>query len=117
MKLVHTTVTHGYYNVMGFLPTEWAGQLTRSWSHLTKDVKVGEEVATTASLAELQVVTCEGHYTSIWVAPKDAILVAKRLAVAFDREVVYRLQGKEVARFDVQRGRAVLRPRNQPTVN
>jgi len=116
MRFVSTKLTHEYYNIMGWLPEDLANHIAESWSRLSNEVELDQEVVVEsppALVAELQLVSGEGRYISLWVSLKDAIAAAKRLAVAFDREVIYRIGGREVARFDVQYGRAVLKPRLQ----
>lgn len=112
MKFVPTTITHGYYNVMGFLRADYAGRLVSNWATVGARAEIPEEapVLDIQSLAELRVVSGHGRYISIWVAAKHALACARRLVVAFDREVIYHLEGREVARFDMVEGRGVLKP-------
>lgn len=112
MKYVPAKITHGYYNVMGFLRADYADRLVANWSTVGAKAVVPEEAPELDinTLAELRVVSGHGRYISIWVAAANALACARRLVVAFDREVIYHLEGREVARFDMVEGRAVLKP-------
>jgi len=112
MKYVPATITHGYYNVMGFLRADYAERLVSNWATVGAKAAIAEEAPELdiKTLAELRVVSGHGRYISIWVAAKHALACARRLVVAFDREVIYHLEGKEVARFDMVEGRAALKP-------
>lgn len=120
MKMVNIKIVHGYYNVFGYLPMEAALHVANNWTLLGAKVEVGEVIVdlNVANMVELRVVGARGHYTSVYVAPKTAVASAKRLTKVFDMEVMVSINGREYARFDMQRGRPVVRrPVNYKSVS
>ena len=110
-KMVSLKVTHGYYNIIGFIAMEAAMHLANNWTLSGCEVEVGNEVyeLTKENMVEVRVLSGNGRYTSVYVAAKRAVEVAKRLVKALDREVIFSIAGKELARFDLRAGRPVVR--------
>lgn len=111
MKMVNVKIVHGYYNIFGYLPMEAAMHVANNWILVGAKVEVGETIVelNVANMVELRAIGGRGHYISVYVAPKAAVATAKRITKAFDMEVLVSISGKEYARFDMQRGRPVVR--------
>lgn len=111
MKMVNVKIIHGYYNIFGYLPMEAALHIASNWMLTGAKVEVGEVVVelNADNMVELRVVGARGKYISVYVAPKSAVATAKRITKAFDMEVMVSIGGKEYARFDMLRGRPVVR--------
>lgn len=120
MKMVDIKIVHGYYNIMGYLPMDAAMHIANNWLLIGAKVEVGSVVLdlNEKNMVELRVLGARGKYISVYVAPRRAVEVAKRITKALDHEVMFSINGKEYARFDLQRGRPVVRrPANYKSVS
>lgn len=110
MDYLTVKLTHEYYNIVGYLPAQYADQLVGNWNAVGANVEThGITNKNQSSLVELKLVSGIGRYISIWVAIKSAMTDVKQLVELFDREVIYMLAGFERARFDMIDGRVQLR--------